>query len=171
MMGGLNINQELFCRYYTQNTEIFGNATVAYAEAYDYRLDELPDDDAVYAVRTGDDGKPERVLVEPSTRAKARNVCGVEGHRLLKNPKVLERITALLNEMLTEEVVDAELLKVILQNHDLGPKVRAIQEFNKVRQRVTQKVDLTSGGMSFADLMRLADEDEDAAEPEGGQAA
>ena len=31
---GLNPRQELFCRYYTQNDELFGNATLSYAEAY-----------------------------------------------------------------------------------------------------------------------------------------
>jgi hypothetical protein len=30
-----------FCRYYTQNEKLFGNATHSYAEAYDYKLDTL----------------------------------------------------------------------------------------------------------------------------------
>lgn len=71
LKGGLNIQQELFCRYYTQNTYLFGNATRAYAEAYDYRLHELPDDDGY----TDPDTK-KRV---PSTRQKAENTCAVEG--------------------------------------------------------------------------------------------
>ena len=37
----LNPKEELFCRYYTQNEALFGNATLSYAEAYGYGLDEL----------------------------------------------------------------------------------------------------------------------------------
>jgi hypothetical protein len=32
----LNAKRELFCHYYTQNNETFGNATHAYAEAFGY---------------------------------------------------------------------------------------------------------------------------------------
>jgi hypothetical protein len=39
--GPLNPQCELFCRYYTQNEKLFGNATHSYAEAYDYKLDTL----------------------------------------------------------------------------------------------------------------------------------
>ena len=30
----LNLQRELFCRYLTQNSELFGQATLSYAEAY-----------------------------------------------------------------------------------------------------------------------------------------
>jgi hypothetical protein len=160
LQGELNINQELFCRYYTQNSDLFGNATRSYAEAYNHLLHTLPDDDHHI--------DPETKKRVPSTRQRAENVCAVEGARLLRNPKVLARITTLLNELLTEEVVDAELLRVILQNDELAAKVRAIQEFNKLRQRITNKVDLTSGGMTIADLIRQADDDyEEEEETEG----
>ena len=163
LQGQLNINQELFCRYYTQDSDTFGNATRAYGFAYDYKLDELPDDDAVYETITDEKGHAHQELVEPSTKQKALSVCATEGNRLLRNPKVLTRITTLLNEMLTEEFVDAELLKVIRQDHDLGPKVRAISEFNKLRQRITDRLDLTSGGKTIAHLISQAH-----AQPGGG---
>jgi hypothetical protein len=38
----LNAKRELFCRYYTQNSELFGNATLSYAEAFDYKLEDKP---------------------------------------------------------------------------------------------------------------------------------
>jgi hypothetical protein len=31
----------LFCRFYTQNEKLFGNATHSYEEAYNYHLDPL----------------------------------------------------------------------------------------------------------------------------------
>jgi hypothetical protein len=37
----LTPQQELFCRFYTQNEHLFGNATLSYAEAYGFKLDEL----------------------------------------------------------------------------------------------------------------------------------
>jgi hypothetical protein len=37
----LKPQQELFCRYYTQDFSLCGNATLSYAEAYEYKLDEL----------------------------------------------------------------------------------------------------------------------------------
>lgn len=164
--GGLNVNQELFCHYYALGEGAFGNATWAYANAYDYRIDELPDDDAVYQTITDEKGHEHEKLVEPSTRRKALNVCGVEGHRLLRNPKILERITTLLNEALTDSFVDAELYKVIRQSHDLGPKVRAITEYNKLKQRITDRLDLTSGGRTIAHLITVAH-----AKPRGGKGA
>lgn len=59
---------------------------------------------------------------------------------------IQERVYQLLNEMLKDEIVDAQLAKVILQDEKLEPKISAIREYNKIRQRITEKVDLTSGG-------------------------
>jgi hypothetical protein len=137
----LKAKRELFCQYFAKNSELFGNATLSYAEAFDYRLDELPDDDAVYEQvedeTTGEigDGK----LIQPSTRARAYHVCGVESSKLLKKPEIQERITVLLNELLKDEIVDAELAKLIKQDGELPVKIRAINEYNKVRGRIIDK--------------------------------
>jgi hypothetical protein len=40
---------------------------------------------------------------------------------------------------LNDDFVDKELLFVIMQNSDLGSKVKAISEYNKLRQRITDK--------------------------------
>lgn len=112
----LNPKQEAFCRYYAQGEGTFGNATLSYAAAYDYHLDAEADED---------DGD-----------SSARNVCAVEGARLLRNPHVQERVTKLLNELLKDEIVDAQLAKVIKQDGDLTPKVAAIKEYNKLRGRI-----------------------------------
>lgn len=139
-----NVNHELFCQYYVNNSILFGNATQSYNEAYKYNLDDLPDDDAVYD--TDKKSKTYGKKLEKSTYEKAYNVCSVEGARLLRNPKVNARIVVLLNELLTDEVVDGQLAKVIMQDKDIGPKVQAIKAYNDIRGRVIKKTDITTMG-------------------------
>jgi hypothetical protein len=138
----LTLRQEVFCRLYTQNTQLFGNGTLAYAEAYDYRLDELSDERPV--LRENDQGEP--VEWGDSPRTLAYNVCSVQASKLLKNPKIDRRIVDLLNEMMTDRQVDAQIVKVMMQNNDLGAKMRAINEYNKLKQRITEKLDHTTAG-------------------------
>lgn len=129
--------RELFCRYYTQNEELFGNATLSYAEAYGYKLDELPKDDAV-----SEGGK----TTVPSSYDRAYAVCATNGGRLLRNAEVQARITTLLNEVLRDDVVDSQLAKVIMQDDKYDAKVAGIREYNKLRQRIIVRTDITSGG-------------------------
>lgn len=130
-----NPKWELFCKCYTSNRELFGNATHAYAEAFGYKLDTLSRDDAVY--------DENHKCIEPSSYDKAVNVCAVEGNRLLRFPKINQRISDLLNELFKEEIIDAELSWVIMQRQDLGPKVAAIKEFNVLRARTKNRVEMT----------------------------
>jgi len=133
----LKPQHELFCQLYVKNEELFGNATLCYAEAYNYKLDTLSHEES-----RDEFGQ----LIEASEYDRAYNTCSVDGSKLLRNAKVQERITKFLNEMLKDDIVDAQLAKVILQNDKLEPKVSAIREYNKIRQRITEKVDVTSGG-------------------------
>ncbi len=122
-MKSLNPQQELFCKYYVQEGETFGNATLAYAEAYGYDLDGLERDE----------------------KEKAKNACAVAGSKLLRNAKVLELIRKLLNEKLNEGTVDAELSKLVLQDGDMTAKLGAIKEYNRVRGRVTARHSVDMG--------------------------
>lgn len=141
----LTAQQELFSRFYTQNEALFGNGTLCYAEAYAFDLDTLsrqcpshpPDDEA----------DPDHQC-EPSEYELAYQTCSVNGSRLLRNAKVQARITALLNEMLRDEVVDSQLAKLIM-SADGPTRIAAIREYNKLRSRVTEKVDHTTGGQPF----------------------
>jgi hypothetical protein len=133
----LKPQHELFCQLYVKNEELFGNGTLSYAEAYNYKLETLSHEE------TRDEGGE---LIEQSEYTKAYNVCSVQAHALLRMPKIQDRITILLNEMLKDHIVDAQLAKVILQDEKLEPKISAIREYNKIRQRITEKVDVTSGG-------------------------
>jgi hypothetical protein len=66
-MEELPLKRELFCRFYTQNEDLFGNATHSYAEAYEYKLDTL-NTEAVYS-EPDEDGKTEKI--EDSEHQKA----------------------------------------------------------------------------------------------------
>ena len=114
----LNPKQELFCQLYATEREFFGNGTQSYIEAYD------PDQSKPNWYRTA--------------RSRASE--------LLTNPNVLARINKLLDVTLNDQHVDKQLALVITQNADYSSKVAAIREYNKLKQRIIEKVDHTSGG-------------------------
>jgi len=156
----LTPQQELFCQYYVKNDEMFGNATRAYAEAFGYDLDNMSNERPVEVLPDGT--KKE----EKSEYEKAYNICGVEGHKQLRKPKVNDRVVALLNEILTNEVVDSELAKVMKQDHKLDAKVNAIKEYNKLRGRIIEKRDVTSGGQPITvNLINYGDKPNNSAPP------
>jgi hypothetical protein len=111
----LNAQQELFCQCYVSwDKELFGNGVQSYIEAY-----------------------------EPDTTAKNwyKTACA-SASRLLSNDKVIARINELLEEWgLNDQFVDGQLLFLIQQHSDFGSKMRAIGEYNKLKQRITQKIE------------------------------
>lgn len=139
----LNPQQEAFCQYYTQIRDTFGNATRAYAEAYGYDLDGAPDDDAIYETV---DGKEK--CVQESTYTRMEAVCASAGSRLLRNVKIDRRVKELL-AAIPNETIDARLNEIIIKGRDTD-SINAIKELNKLRQRITEKVDVTSGGKTIA---------------------
>jgi hypothetical protein len=151
----LKAKRELFCRYYTQNQELFGNATMAYAEAYGYELDALSKE-GVYEEIENEDGTTDHgKLLEESEYDKACNVCAVEASRLLRNPKIQDRITVLLNELLKDEVVDSQLAKLVTQDRDNPTKIAAIREYNKLRGRIIDRTKIITERFDKDDLRAL----------------
>jgi hypothetical protein len=119
----LNPQQELFCRLYATDREFFGNGTQAYIEAYDV-----------------DKSKPNWYKTAMASAS-----------RLLSNVKVLGRINELLELAgLNDAFVDKQLELLITQNADYTNKLGAIKEYNKLKQRITDKLDLTSKGKRIA---------------------
>lgn len=129
----LNLNQERFCQLYAKNSYLFGNATLAYAEAYDFDLNSLSD---------------EIPKAEPNERKplseyqRAYNTCSVNASQLLRKSKIQDRVNTLLNELLQDSIVDAQLAKLIMSGD-----IQAIREYNKLRQRIVEKSDITTAGM------------------------
>ena len=120
--GGLNPKQEYFCELFASNREFFGNGVQSYIESYQ------PD----------------------QTKKGWYNVARSRASELLTSPNILNRINELLDlGPLNNEFVDKQLGFVITQNADFPSKVAAIREFNKLKKRITEKLDLTSGGKPF----------------------
>lgn len=121
---GLNLQQEEFCKLYmSPDRELFGNGAQCYLAIYG----------AEYLL------KHKKPMSYPVAQAAAS--------RLLSKVMVIDRINGLLEEGgLTDVNVDKQLLFLINQHADLKTKVAAIREYNAVRNRVKNKLDLTSGG-------------------------
>lgn len=112
----LNLKQETFCQLYTSDRMFFGNGTQAYIEAYDINL-----------------GKPN-----------AYKVAQAAASRLLSNVMVCKRINELLEEGgLNDEFVDKQLVFLLTQHDDKGSKLGAIREYNKLKQRVADRMEHT----------------------------
>lgn len=115
----LRWKQERFCRLYSTDREFFANGVQTYIEVY-----------------------------EPNTSKPNwyKTVCAAAS-RLLSNVKVCYRINKLL-EMngLNDAFVDKQLTFLVTQHSDLGNKLGAIREYNKLKQRIIDKQDIQSGG-------------------------
>lgn len=68
------------------------------------------------------------------------------GTRLLANARIAGYINDLLDKQFEDKEVDRALALAISQNKDMRSKVAAIGEYNKLKARITDKVDLTSKG-------------------------
>jgi hypothetical protein len=118
MTKGLTLQQKKFCEIYTSETEFYGNGVRSYCEAY---------------------GK--EVKSESSYNA-AKKCASV----LLTNSNILAYINKLLTDQGLNEVnVDKQLSFLIQQNSDFGTKLGAIKEFNALKERITQKLQLQTG--------------------------
>jgi phage terminase small subunit len=108
----LNEKQKEFCRLYVSK-EFFGNGVQTYIEVYDI-----------------DQKKPNWY----------QTAC-VCASQLLSNPKVFNHINELLEEQgLTDQFVDKQMLFLIQQHADLTNKLGAIKEYNKLKGRITEKI-------------------------------
>jgi phage terminase small subunit len=110
----LTEKQIRFCIAYASK-EFFANGTESYSEAY------------------GID------LTEPGSY----NTCKSNAYKLLTNTYILEYINELLDLAgLNDSFVDKQLTFVITQNADMGSKVAAIREYNKLKKRIDNKLSL-----------------------------
>lgn len=114
----LNPKQKLFCKLFASNREFFGNGTESYIEAYN-----------------------------PKRQGNWYASAASSASRLLKNDKILQEIDKLLEEMvLNDSFVDKQLAILITQNADFRSKLGAISEYNKLKARITKKIDHTTKG-------------------------
>lgn len=133
----LTLKQELFLRCYTQNEVLAGNATLSYAYAYGYDLE-----NASHTQEIDADGHE---IMGTSDYDRMYSNVATMGSRLLKNAKISKFIDKFFNELLTDERVDRELAKMIT-GYDGAVKMAAIREYNALKQRITKKVELNTKG-------------------------
>jgi hypothetical protein len=114
--NGLNLQQEEFCQLYTTDAEFFGNGVQAYIEAY-----------------KPDQSKPNWYKTSLAAAS-----------RLLANVKICERINQLLEEGgLNDQFVDKQLTFLVTQHADFKSKLGAIKEYNKLKKRVSDRLEHT----------------------------
>lgn len=110
-----NQRQERFCLLYATDREFFGNGVQTYIEVYEPKQ-----------------SKPNWY----------KTACQ-SASRLLSNVKVFTRINELLEQNgLNDAFVDKKLLFLISQHADFTNKLGAIREYNKLKQRITEKHDI-----------------------------
>lgn len=137
----LSLRQEMFCEYMVQIGDTFDNATLSYAEAYNFDLASMSRD-PVYA----SDGITK---LQESEYHNAYDYCSRAGWRLRRSEKINNRIRQLLNELKRNEVVDAVLMQIILNGKKDSDRISAAKEYNALEQRITKKLDLTTKGESL----------------------
>jgi hypothetical protein len=117
-----NARQELFCKLYATDREFFGNGVESYLEAYDV----------------------------DRSKKNWYKVAQASASRLLSKVIIYERINELLTEFgLNDAFVDKQLLFLISQQADLSAKTQAIREYNKLKSRITEKIDHTTKGKAL----------------------
>ena len=126
MAKELNPKQELFCKLYTSGGEFFGNGTQSYIEAY----------------------KPKMVGNWQRTAESAAS-------RLLSNVIICRRIAELLGaDGFNDQFMDKQILFLATQFSDFNAKIRAIQEYNKLKKRITDKLDMNIKADKPVDLKK-----------------
>jgi hypothetical protein len=123
---GLNEKQELFCQLYATDREFFGNGVQAYIEAY-----------------------------EPDTsKPNWYNGARASASRLLSDVNIYTRINELLEDGGLNDVnVDKQLQFLINQQDDKSTKLQAIREYNKLKQRIIDRIDHTSKGDKIVPIL------------------
>lgn len=137
--------QELFCQLYLKgNRKQFGNATQCYIDAYNIDIH-------LY----NENGTPD---YEQNT--KNYNTARATGSENLAKLHIKARINEILKATFTDSSVDDETAKIIAQDNDLGSKLGAIKEYNRLCERVKEKppvaltYDLTGKTLKEIELIR-----------------
>lgn len=121
----LTLRQERFCQLYALDTRFMWNWVSAYLEVYD---------------------------IDTSKKWWYKTACACSS-RLLSNAKVYHRINELLEQdWLNDEFADKQLLYVMSQQASLSAKLEAIKEYNKLKQRITNKIE-HSGQVAIGNIV------------------
>lgn len=133
----LNPNEKMFCQLYFGGGKYFGNGTWSYIKAFSIDVPLLP-------------------ISFLNTKQKKRyNIARSTSSDLLAKPYIKEEGNKILDSLLKNEIVDRELVKIIMQDEDKMSKNVAIKEYNRLKTRVADKVDLTSKGEKIQPIIEI----------------
>ncbi|HEX9059113.1 MAG TPA: terminase small subunit [Clostridia bacterium] len=112
----LTTQQEIFCQLYATDMEFFGNGVQSYIKAYDIDVN----------------------------KKGAYNGARASASRLLADANILARINKILESGgFNDANIDKQLEFLINQSADLNTKLGAIREYNRLKARIIDKVDVT----------------------------
>ena len=128
----LTPQHETFCQLYASDKEFLGNGVQSYIEAFD-------------------------VTVGKGDGCQSYEYCRYRAHQLLTQANILKRINEIYEAGgLNDAHVDKQLEFLITQNAEFNPKVRAIQEYNKLKKRTVETVQHMH---AFTDIKNMSDEE------------
>lgn len=137
----LTPKQERFCILYASDVKFFGNGTQAYIEAYQVDISVF----GAYVM--------------------ARSAASEN----LTKPHIMRRINELLHDIGFDDVsVDKQLAFVVMQHGDLKAKIAAIKEYNSLKKRVSQRLELVGFNKTRDKIKEFLDESTDADDTESG---
>ena len=85
------------------------------------------------------------------------STANVKACQLMKRDYIKQAVASALDcQGFNDITVDGELLSVIKQDKELAPKVQAIKEYNKLRERVREKGSTINIGFSLGSLFEAA---------------
>lgn len=128
----MTLQQELFIKLYTTKGNTFSNASLSYAEAYDYNL---PTDEKAKII----------------TDSKEYNTCASNGYRLLRNDEVTKAVREAMVALLNDTEVDARLSEILIKGQEAN-SISAIKIHNDLKQRITKRIDITTQGRPLQGL-------------------
>lgn len=147
---------ELFCMVYTTNTmrEYWAHAQNSYLLAWGREPEIHKLEDQIDHCRTLMGGKKrdrrgksiaelEREIVALNSKIKSITRAAAScASDMLTKPHVKARVAYLLDKLATNLIVDRELTYMIQQRDNLDIKMSAIEHYNKVQQRLRERVDM-----------------------------
>jgi len=139
----LKLKHEVFCQNYAgmSDRSMMANATLSYIDAFGI---DTPTSKIRYKAlpksRENPNGRPSYWDYSPEYRS-AKTL----GGRLLSKVDIRVRIHQLFKILFSNDIIDNELLKVIMQDLDPKAKVMGIKEFNELKGRITKKIKLSGG--------------------------
>lgn len=132
-----NLKHERFCQLFVNGgPDYFNNATMSYAEAFDFEMETLSQGVLV--------GKKKVRKNVPHDYSGKYAVARSNGNRLLTSADIQQRINFLYAQNFNEDVHDRELQKVITQDEERSAKVSALRLAAQLKGRIIDKTALTN---------------------------